>query len=76
MLEWSTLDNRPFLRCIHGYGLCLWRMKRMDEAVAAFERMLMLNPRDNQGARLCRAAVLAGEKWVADLDPLVHLALQ
>ena len=19
------IDNRPFLRCLHGYGLCLWR---------------------------------------------------
>jgi len=76
VLEWSNLDNRPFLRCLHGYGLCLWRMKRMDEAKAAFERLLWLNPRDNQGARDCRAAVKAGERWVADLDPLVHIALQ
>lgn len=21
---WSALYNRPYLRCLHGYGLCLW----------------------------------------------------
>ena len=25
LLLWRTIDNRPFLRCLHGYGRCLWR---------------------------------------------------
>jgi hypothetical protein len=27
VLPWGLIDNRPFLRCMHGYGLCLclWR---------------------------------------------------
>jgi len=41
----------PFLRCLQGYGLCLWRLKRFAEAVLVFERMLWLNPSDNQGIR-------------------------
>jgi len=32
VLPWSLIDNRPFLRCMHGYGLCLWRLERFDEA--------------------------------------------
>jgi len=24
VLPWGLIDNRPFLRCKHGYGLCLW----------------------------------------------------
>jgi hypothetical protein len=26
VLQWGNIDNRPFLRCMHGYGLCLWRL--------------------------------------------------
>src|ERR1035438_110695 len=43
VLLWRMIDNRPFLRCLHGYGLCLWRMGRFDEAYHVFERMLWLN---------------------------------
>ncbi len=51
VLPWGMIDNRPFLRCLNGYGLCLWRLERFDESVAVFERMLWLNPSDNQGVR-------------------------
>jgi hypothetical protein len=50
-LNWGWIDNRPYLRCLHGYGLCLWRLKRLAEAESVFQRMLWLNPSDNQGAR-------------------------
>jgi len=51
VLAWGFIDNRPFLRCMHGYGLCLWRLERFDEAERIFEKMLWLNPSDNQGVR-------------------------
>ena len=51
LLPWGCIDNRPFLRCLHGYGLCLWRFGRMRDAEKVFTRMLWLNPTDNQGAR-------------------------
>jgi hypothetical protein len=44
VLQWGHIDNRPFLRCMHGYGLCLWRLGRFDEAARVFDRMLWLNP--------------------------------
>ena len=40
VLLWDFIDNRPFLRCLEGYGLCLWRLGRFEEAGRAFERML------------------------------------
>ncbi len=49
LLPWGWIDNRPFLRCMHGFGLCLWRLGRFDEAGFIFDRMLWLNPSDNQG---------------------------
>ncbi|HVS14910.1 MAG TPA: cytoplasmic protein [Thermoanaerobaculia bacterium] len=67
LLPWGFIDNRPFLRCLHGYGLCLWRLARADEAAATFERMLWLNPNDNQGARFLLPAVRAGKSW-EDVD--------
>jgi hypothetical protein len=65
VLMWSALYNRPFLRCLHGYALCLWRLGRTDEAVSVFERILALNPNDNQGARFCWLDVRAGRTWEA-----------
>ena len=52
-LAWGPIYNRPYLRCLHGYGLCLWRLRRFSEAAKVFERILSLNPNDNQGVRFC-----------------------
>jgi len=51
VLHWGHINNRPFLRCVHGYGLCLSHLDRLKEAEEVFTRMLRLNPTDNQGAR-------------------------
>ena len=51
VLHWGCINNRPFLRCMHGYGLCLSRLGRHKEAEGLFTRMLWLNPSDNQGVR-------------------------
>ncbi len=66
VLPWGFIDNRPFLRCLHGYGLCLWKLGRVEEAAAVFERMLWLNPTDNQGVRFLIRSVKAGEEWRPD----------
>jgi len=63
VLPWGLIDNRPFLRCIHGYGLCLWRLGEFNEAEHIFQRMLWLNPSDNQGARFLIEEVKARTLW-------------
>lgn len=63
LLPWSLFGNRPFLRCLRGYGMCLWQLDRRQEAAAVFKRMLLLNPNDDQRARVLLAAVRAGEDW-------------
>lgn len=63
VLPWGCLDNRPFLRCMHGYGLCLWRLGRFREAKGVFERMLWVNPSDNQGVRFLLPEVQAKRSW-------------
>ncbi len=63
VLPWGLMNNRPFLRCMHGYGLCLWRLGRFDEAEHIFEKMLWLNPSDNQGVRFLIDEVKAQSAW-------------
>jgi hypothetical protein len=63
VLGWGLVDNRPFLRCMKGYGLCLWRLGQRDEAIRVFDRMLWMNPGDNQGVRFLLPAVLDDRPW-------------
>jgi len=63
LLPWGFVNNRPFLRCLQGYGLCLWRFGRLRDAEKIFTRMLWLNPTDNQGARFNLAEVKEGKTW-------------
>lgn len=62
-LPWGLVDNRPFLRCLHGVGIANWRLGDLRVAEAAFTKMLWLNPGDNQGARFCLAAMEEGKSW-------------
>lgn len=66
VLAWGPIDNRPFLRCLQGYALCLWRLQRWDEAERVLDRMLWLNPSDNQGIRSLLPDVCAHRPWVDD----------
>ena len=68
VLAWGHIDNRPFLRCMHGYGLCLWRLGRLDEAESIFDRMLWLNPSDNQRIRFLIDEVRTGAAWEDHLN--------
>jgi hypothetical protein len=63
LLPWGWIDNRPFLRCMHGFGLCLWRLGQFEQAGQVFDRMLWLNPSDNQGVRFVIEEVRAKVAW-------------
>jgi tetratricopeptide (TPR) repeat protein len=63
VLPWGHIHNRPFLRCMHGFGLCLWLLGRFEEAFQIFDRMLWLNPSDNQGIRFLIDDVLERRPW-------------
>jgi tetratricopeptide (TPR) repeat protein len=68
VLPWGMIDNRPFLRCLSGLGLCLWRLDRFEEAEVVFERLLWMSPSDNLGIRILLPRVKARKPWMAD-DP-------
>jgi hypothetical protein len=69
LLPWGLIDNRPFLRCLSGFGLCLWRLGRFEEAGQVFDRMLWLNPSDNQGVRFLLSDVRSRRRWEDRPEP-------
>ena len=63
VLRGELAGNRGLLRCLSGYGSCLWRLERRDEAARVLERVLRLDPADRQGVRLLLSAMRAGAPW-------------
>jgi tetratricopeptide (TPR) repeat protein len=57
---WGLLETRPYMRARQGLAQILWAQGERDAAVAHYQEILRLNPRDNQGVR----------------DPLVTCLLQ
>jgi hypothetical protein len=66
VLPWGMIDNRPFLRCLNGLGLCLWRLERFEEAEALFMRLLWMSPSDNLGVRFLLPSVRTRKPWTAN----------
>ena len=77
LLPWGHIDNRPFLCCTHGFGLCLWRLGRFEQAERVFDRMLWLNPSDSQGVRFLIDEVRSKMAWepkVSNLDYRLYVS--
>lgn len=51
ILKWSIIENRPFLRSLHGYGLALAHLGLGHEALQIFEWCYEICPMDNLGVR-------------------------
>lgn len=51
ILPWLSLDNRPFLRVYHYYGLKFLSINEIEKALCIFNNILDINPNDNQGVR-------------------------
>jgi len=65
VFPWGLIDNRPFMRCLHGLGLCYYRQKKPTEALMIFSKMIWFNPSDNQGARFLVKALVDGVSWAS-----------
>ena len=50
-LEWDWLENRPFLRGLHGLATATLTDGDILKATELFEELLSYNPNDNQGVR-------------------------
>lgn len=63
VLSWGWVDNRPFLRCLHGLGLCAWRQRRWEEAEAIFTARVWLDPTSSFSAVACLDSVRRRRRW-------------
>jgi len=50
-LEWGYTENRPILTAIGNYAIEKWSYLKWDEAAFVMEKVLSMNPNDNQGMR-------------------------
>lgn len=62
-LPWAFVENRPFLRCLHGFSRALLRLERPQDAAAVLRRLLRLDPADHLGAGASLASIEAGKTW-------------
>jgi hypothetical protein len=63
VLPWGMVDNRPFLRCLHGLALCAWRTRRWDDAEAIFTAQVWLDPDRSDDALACLEPVRSRKRW-------------
>lgn len=63
VLPWGWVDNRPFLRCLHGLGLCAWRQRRWGESEMVFTARVWLDPTGSLDALACLDAVRGRRRW-------------
>jgi tetratricopeptide (TPR) repeat protein len=48
---WSIWDTRPYMRAGEALGEMLWETNAHEEAINLYQKLLRLNPSDNQGLR-------------------------
>jgi hypothetical protein len=63
VLSWGWVDNRPFLRCLHGLMISAWRLGELEQGETLCWALLWLNPGDHLGASDLLAKLIAGEPW-------------
>lgn len=61
----GLIDNRPYLRCLHGLGLASWALGDAEAAERLFARLLWRDPADGAGARFLVQAVRDGVAYEA-----------
>ena len=60
---WGWVDNRPFLRCLHGLMISAWRLGDLEQGETLCWGLLWLNPGDHLGASDLLAKLIVGEPW-------------
>jgi len=69
---WSHADARPYMRVLGELADLLRGRKRFAEAIHCYEKMLALNPKDNQGARNPLLGLYLATKNLAAAGLLLH----
>lgn len=48
---WGMLETRPYMRALEGVARCQWILGKKRESLKNYQKLLELNPSDNQGIR-------------------------
>ena len=67
---WGELRTRPFMRALQGLGLVSLEERDYSAACEIFEKMIKLNPNDNQGIRYLLGGVYCSLKEPAKMIKL------
>jgi len=65
-LEWKIIENRPYLRALHGLCLVEWRNKNFKEAGKLAELLLKICSNDNLGLRFIIDEIKQEKEWKED----------
>ncbi len=63
VLPRGLIDNRPFLRALHGLGLCAWRQRRWEHASVIFTNLVWIDGCQTWTSLECLGAVEGHERW-------------
>jgi tetratricopeptide (TPR) repeat protein len=63
LFSWEFLNNRPYLRGLHGLCLVYWRMGEFERAERVCRKLLRICPVDNLGARFLLGEIEAKNEW-------------
>ena len=73
---WGIVETRPYMRALAGVAALSWLMDDRQRALAIYQRMLVLNPGDNQGIRYSLSTCLLEENTPHTRDALRGLLSQ
>jgi tetratricopeptide (TPR) repeat protein len=71
MAWWSYIGTRPFMRALHEYGLTCIESGDVAEAESVFQKLLKLNPNDNQGIRELLLDILLTQERFPEVEKLL-----
>lgn len=60
ILPWDWIDNRPFLRCLHGAAMACWALGRTDQALAAVDLWVLHDPTDRMVQAAAHEQIASG----------------
>jgi tetratricopeptide (TPR) repeat protein len=69
---WGLLETRPYMRALEGVARCQWILGKKDESILNYQKLLDLNPGDNQGIRYILTDLYLGYKDYKALDKLIR----
>ncbi|MBE0410225.1 MAG: hypothetical protein IBX69_10890 [Anaerolineales bacterium] len=68
---WGLLETRPYMRALEGAARCLWILDKKEEAIQSYQKLLDLNPNDNQGIRYILADLYQDYRADKELEHLI-----